>query len=894
MFGIFKTQKKNWIMTKSKIITLLKFFFNPNLVDMRSLLLLCFVLLLQVGAAQNFFEAPSFVLKGVEYSSVAFSDVDGDGDQDVLITGDEGPEPLVNPVSILYINDGNGNFIEAESTPFDPVDFGSVAFSDVDMDGDEDVMITGQNDQGTTIAKLYLNDGGGHFTEVPETPFDGVRFSAIAFADINGDTAEEVLITGENKLGQRIAKLYLNDGAGTFEELETDTIFQGVSKGDIAFADVDGDLDQDVVITGFDDFLEGTAYLYLNDGTGNFTPDYSAPFQGVSFSAIGFEDVDGDDDQDLILTGQVYVIFDAYDISNLYLNDGSGNFTKVEDTPFIGVFEGAVGFSDVDNDGDQDLLITGEDIDEGEIARLYLNDGAGNFTENEDAPFEGVWEGTVSFADIDGDGDEDVLLTGEQTDGEYIAHLFTNNGIGDFSIYEGVPFESVAYGSIEFSDVDMDGDEDVLLTGIDHTESPFDHIYTNNGAMSFSLLDNTPFDGVWEGSVAFADVDGDNDEDVLITGATETDHIADLFLNDGTGNFVKDENNLFEDVFLSSIAFSDVDNDGDQDVLISGADSMDIAIAHLYINDGAGFFTFDGNSSFEGAQNSSVAFADVDNDGDEDVMITGEFTEGVDVLSQLYINDGTGIFFPSYDNFFIGVAFGTSAFADVDNDGDQDLLVTGSDFDFVPITTLYLNDGSGFFEIVEDTPFVGVENSDLDFSDVDADGDLDVMISGSDSDRFPTTILYLNDGQGNFTIENETVFEQLDFSSVGFSDVDNDGDEDLLISGFDFDFRTVTKLYINDFSVSTEEIIADSKAELAVFPNPATNEQVTILYTSEINNEVQIILTDMTGKIIAQQLDQVVEGQNNIQFPLSNLPAGAYNIQLLDGSNSSYAKLIIQ
>jgi hypothetical protein len=80
-------------------------------------------------------------------------------------------------------------------------------------------------------------------------PFENVRASSIAFADVDRDNDQDALIIGANKSGGRIAKLYINDGTGGFTEM-TDNTFEGVTDGSIAFADVDGDNDQDLLITG--------------------------------------------------------------------------------------------------------------------------------------------------------------------------------------------------------------------------------------------------------------------------------------------------------------------------------------------------------------------------------------------------------------------------------------------------------------------------------------------------------------------------------------------------------------------------------------------------------------------------------------------------------------------
>jgi hypothetical protein len=102
----------------------------------------------------------------------------------------------------------------------------------------------------------------GSFSEVTGTPFEGVARSSIAFADVDGDNDQDVLITGSNNSDAFISKLYTNDGMGNFSEM-TGTPFEGVDRSSIAFADVDGDNDQDVLITG-----QGLLSLWLNKKSG--------------------------------------------------------------------------------------------------------------------------------------------------------------------------------------------------------------------------------------------------------------------------------------------------------------------------------------------------------------------------------------------------------------------------------------------------------------------------------------------------------------------------------------------------------------------------------------------------------------------------------------------------
>ena len=193
----------------------------------------------------------------------------------------------------------------------------------------------------------------------------------------------------------------------------------------------------------------------------SFTSVFDSPLEGVLGGSVAFSDIDGDNDNDLLITGQNISIERS---TILYTNDG-GIFTKVMDTPFEDVYLSAVAFSDVDGDGDEDLLITGENSLYEDIAKLYIND-EGNFTENPDTPFDGASLGSSAFADIDGDGDDDLLITGINNSNEEVAKLYTNDG-GNFTEVPDTPFDGVWLSSIAFSDVDSDGDEDLLISGKD-------------------------------------------------------------------------------------------------------------------------------------------------------------------------------------------------------------------------------------------------------------------------------------------------------------------------------------------------------------------------------------------------------------------------------------------
>ena len=393
------------------------------------------------------------------------------------------------------------------------------------------------------------------FEEITGTPFDGVSIGSVAFADIDNDNDQDVLITGIDSLDQPIAKLYNNDGTGFFSEV-IGTPFNAVGWSSIAFADIDNDNDQDVLITGMESITLLIAKLYKNDGTGSFTEVVGTPFDGVYRSSISFADIDNDNDQDVLITGDSGKFPSIIPISKLYNNDGNGFFTEVTDTSIEAVFNGSIAFADIDDDNDQDVLITGYS-NSGFISKLYTNDGNGNFEELIGTPFEGVGYSSIAFADIDNDNDQDVLITGATSiESDWvirISKLYTNNGNGNFTQVV-TPFEPVVVGSVAFADIDNDNDQDVLITGdIDYMpfSQNFAKLYANNGYGSFSVVSGTPFDPVSYSSIAFEDIDNDGDQDVLITGSSNTSpSISKLYRNLTFSTRVVEEHTSFNDVSI--------------------------------------------------------------------------------------------------------------------------------------------------------------------------------------------------------------------------------------------------------------------------------------------------------------------------------------------------------
>lgn len=361
--------------------------------------------------------ASSQSFTGLSGGDSALIDIDKDSDLDLIITGqdDSGTEKTE-----IYKNNGSGTFTKVSNPGIVAVTNSDLALADFDGDSDNDLIITGYD--GTEVhTYFYKNDGSGGFTKDDESSDGGsavfveVQTGSISVADIDGDTHKDVVILGQSD-SDRTANIYTNDGSANFSKVGTPVLTK-LSYANSAFADIDGDNDQDLVITGYNGVSKGTTVMYKNDGSGSFT-DASITLAGTDDDDgdLAFADLDSDNDQDLVMVG--YNGFTYF--ANIYKNDGSGGFTAmtendIKNNDTAGGKHSSVVLVDIDNDDDIDIINAGKKNDNGDrITAIYLNDGNARFTDS-GVSLTGSSYGSLSAGDVDGDGDIDLLLTGETT-----------------------------------------------------------------------------------------------------------------------------------------------------------------------------------------------------------------------------------------------------------------------------------------------------------------------------------------------------------------------------------------------------------------------------------------------------------------------------------------------
>jgi hypothetical protein len=343
------------------------------------------------------------------------------------------------------------------------------------------------------------------------------------------------------------------------------------------------------------------------------------------------------------------------------------SFTDIWEGPSLKGGHGAM-WADADGDDLPDLYLPL--IISGTLPDLFMhNKGGGVFAE------EGALRGIAdpdggshgaAWCDLDNDGDYDLINGTTFDDGSGIQNnIFRNEGKGSFVEVTPDVIASRQEATRAFISFDMDRDGDLDLFGVTNYQGSADppdernEVYRNEGDFEFTSVTAGDLHTAPVGQGATdTDFDGDGDVDVLAANRTGP---VNILRNDGNGNFtLTDPASIgIRHEAEDGVTTADVDNDGDLDLLLAGSDGQ----GHLYFNDGHGTFTH--AQSFSGTAGYMGGFADLDNDGDVDLYFAGDAT--------VFLNDGAGRYAAGPAVPVVGSNDPRGvAFADLDGDGDLD------------------------------------------------------------------------------------------------------------------------------------------------------------------------------------------------------------------------------
>ena len=678
--------------------------------------------------------------------------------------------------------------------------------ADIDGDGNMDVLSASSRDNKIS---WYKNLGGGNFDRAIVISSNAMGAFSVYAADLDNDGDLDVLSASEDD--NKIA-WYENLGGGVFGNEKIISLLASGAR-DVKAADIDGDGDLDVVSANMGSTV-GISW-YENLGGGNFGPrqtittlangantvlciDFDADgdidvlssstydgklalyenLGGGSFAtqqvlavrnnakSIAVGDLDGDGDLDIVGAGDGFV--------HLYENLGNGSFTFRISIPQPKV--NCVYLEDIDSDGDLDVFVANSENDK--IA-YYENLGNWSLAAEVIIHFrQGAsnYATSVYVADIDNDGLKDVLSS--SSNNSYNVSWYKNLGLGNFGVrkYISSPPLRVRQNYLSITDLDNDGDVDILFSG-QLIGGSFIGWYESQGGGSYGthkMIDDTT-NSLY--AVCASDVDNDGDMDVLA--ASYTGYEIFLYKNLGSGTFGQRQM-ISSAAYPIAIVPSDVDSDGDQDLIISQLDVGGLLYDRTVIitNLGGGNYSnivVIANSSFN-----SIHVVDIDNDGDEDIIGASGNT------MSLGINNGAGSYVWQPINNSYGVR---SIYTfDIDNDGLKDIVTSAKESNNTVRIAWYKNLGGNTFtrsSIATNVP----DSRHAYAGDIDGDGDIDVFSAGGDYPSPGEVSWHENQGGGNFigNSKKHTFLSQIEYSTtfVNLVDIDNDGDLDVLSNPYE-------------------------------------------------------------------------------------------------------------
>jgi hypothetical protein len=352
--------------------------------------------------------------------------------------------------------------------------------------------------------------------------------------------------------------------------------------------------------------------------------------------------------------------------------------------------------------------------------------------------------------------------------------------------------DAASTGGVSWVDFDGDGDLDLFVTNgydvsAEEATAQKNRLYRNDGDGVLSVVTEGPLiedDGFSSGST-WGDFDNDGDVDVFVSNQRDQENF--LYRNEGDGTFERIDAGSPTAAGASSFSASwvDVDRDGLLDLWIANGGLSQAQPNQLHRALGEGRFSAitDGDIVTLEGRSGGGSWGDYDNDGDPDLFVA-HLTLGADAPgNQLYRNDGDWQLIPIEDGPPVddGAPSLCAAWGDYDNDQDLDLYV-GNAFGYANL--LYRNEGDGRLTPVEHIPptLEGGSTYAANWADVDNDGDLDLLVA----DWGSAPVLYENLGGEGFRrlAAGDLGRDILFAASLAWGDYDADGDLDAYVGNW--------------------------------------------------------------------------------------------------------------
>ena len=824
----------------------------------------------------------------VSYSHGKWADVNMDGRPDLFLMGvNEFSDNILNE---LYIN--NGNYLNKDPTTIFPSLFtGSNSWGDFDNDGDPDLIISGQTaNPNSSVSRLYKNDPIGRLSEVTTIDvLDGLKAGTSHFTDLDADGDLDLIITGWNKIeGKLITSLLENEPLGTFSPFENQLDF-AVAYGTIDAIDYNLDGFQDFLIAGADSvtIYAGRAHslsakIYQNNRDGSFSIVQEIP----GARSAKFVDVNRDGRPDLVTSGTTEIRNDSSTFSHVYINtnSGSNNFPQPPSAlnafavSTRAIFTWGSGSDDINNSASLSYnLRIGTSSGGNQLLSSSVPFNSSNVGQRLIREFNEIPHGTYYWAvqTIDGSGS---VSTWSQEDTLFIPRLVPS--------IQSLP--GVYYSSAGWADYNQDNIPDLALTGVTFSGTSITNLFENSGGLlSQDLTQN--IEAVFGGHLSWVDYTNDGHLDLTMTGFQISNFFGGFktsFYKWDNGIYIADNDSEIDiDLNYDGIGdnwvnggvnghhWGDYDNDGDLDYVQGGFDNYYRRHLDIFFNDN-GILRLDTNQVHLVPINPAIVqWVDLDKDGNLDLVTIGA-DETETVMMRVYLNNTNNVFTQgiTWQSEIFSVTAGAIAFADYNGDGYDDFALSGLNTSGDLITYVAENNINTFIvaHILQ-----GAYYGKPSWGDYDNDGDLDLLVTGQSSTQgdlgsSPITHIYKQ-------IDNQFQLDQtISIDSVGISfsqwgDYDVDGDLDLFLSGFKENQDVVAQIYDNLEGIENPN--KSPNAPYLLDDSNINNNTVTLTWAAPVDPENENgSFTPQMG--LRYQLQVGSEDKNNDHA----ISTGAYGI----------------
>jgi hypothetical protein len=579
-------------------------------------------------------------------------DMDADGDMDIVCFYTTSA-PAFQGKIVWFANTGAGTFAPEQiinNNSSDLIGTSLTQAADLDGDGDKDIIIGYPN-----YSKIaWLKNTGNNIFNPPVTiTTSAPGLSSITTSDLDGDGDKDIIstIATDNQVAW-----YKNvDGLGVFTD-ENILVSNATASNTVLITDINNDNTNDIIYTGTNEIG-----LMSNTGGAVFGSQQLITNKAYGVRSIILADIDGDGKQDLVSASQ-----SDEKVAWYKSLDGNGSFGRQVVIARLSESVNNVYPGDFDGDNDIDLLVNSQN--DAKLTWFENVNGLGFYGKEHVITEEVDVSNFTPIAypsDLDGDGDMDIAVRKDA-----VLFWYENDGQGNFIIQHTINASSTAT-IIRSADFDGDGNMDLVCGVYNSNKISW---YKNLGGGTFGtehiIEPSNGNDGSLT-SLEIADMDGDGDKDIIASSYT---YFTNYYKNtNGLGTFVNQNELELERMY--SIYPGDMDGDGDKDIIgvaTLGGGGFDAVV--WYENNGLGHFTATHAISTANIHGRSIHAADIDNDGDIDVITGGGTTTEAQYV--WYSNNGNGTFAAgrvilNLLNLTEGRCVNT---ADVDNDGDNDIL----------------------------------------------------------------------------------------------------------------------------------------------------------------------------------------------------------------------------